>query len=288
MPAAARSLLLTDAYRARIVELRRRASGLVAASWTLDVDDLDASFLAWLARSDLIVTAAQAEIARLSDVYVAAYIGSELDATVAPMGLDTGAYAGTTLDGRPVRSILSPSLFTVKRGLADGRSFAEASKLGQARALRNATTEVDGAGDRALDDLLEQRYEIRGWRRVASGGACGACLGLMTGAIQTTARVLHRHPHCRCTKEPVVDGAGDPVQRKTGADLFAAMSPEEQNRLFAGRGGEAKAELIRSGKVELGDLVQETRFSLEGSKGGRFNRADVIITETPLARLLSD
>jgi len=280
--ASPRSLRLTDAYRARLVELRRRAVTATAAAWALELDDLDASFLAWLGTADRILSTTQAELVRLSDLYVAHYIASELGVPPSPVGVAPSTIAGTTNDGRALREILRPSLFTVKKAIGEGRPFAEASKLGEARALRNATTEVDGAADRTVDELLEARPEVRGWRRVASGGACGACLAAMTGAVQDTSKLLHRHPHCRCTKEPVVDGVPDRAGRPTGKDLFDQMSAEEQNALFAGRGGERKAELLRSGAVDLEDFELETRFAVEGTKG---RGADRVLTERSLKDL---
>lgn len=285
MPAAERSVRLTDAYRTRVASLRRASIAVVAGLWTLEVDRLEATFAVWLARSELVLTTAQAQIARSADAYAAAFVGSELGRAVAPLGIDPAAYAGQAIDGRSLRSLLAPTLFTVKRGIGEGRPFDEASSLGRARALRDATTQVDDAGDQALDDVLEERDEIRGWRRVASGGACGACLASMTGAVHETARLLERHPHCRCTKEPVVAGVDDRIRRPTGAEMFERLSTEEQNRLFAGRGGEAKAELIRSGAVDFADLYSETRFSLPGSTGSRIVRPPAIVTETPLAEL---
>lgn len=285
MPAAERSVRITDTYRTRVAGLRRAAVAAVAGLWTLEVDNLEATFAAWLARSELVLAATQTQIARSADAYAAAFVGSELGRAVAPLGLDPAAYAGQAIDGRSLRSLLAPTLFTVKRGIGEGRPFDEASSLGRARALRDATTQVDAAGDQALDDVLDERDEVRGWRRVASGGACGACLASMTGAIHETSRVLERHPHCRCSKEPVVDGVRDRIRRPTGAEVFEAMSIEEQNRLFAGRGGEAKAELLRSGAVAFDDLYSETRFSLPGSTGSRIVRPPAIVTETPLAEL---
>lgn len=286
MPASASSLELTDAYRERLARIRRSTIGALSRLWVLDLEDLDASFLAWLALADRLLTATQADAVRSTDAYAAAFIGTELGRpAVAPLGLAGSGIVGTATDGRPLRELLRPSVFTVKAAIGAGRSFAEASSLGQARALRASTTELDRAGDRALDLAIEEHDAITGWRRVASGGACGACLASMTGAVQSTARVLERHPHCRCTKEPVVDGAPDRIERPTGRELFEQMTPAEQNRLFAGRGGAEKAELLRTGKVDFEDLYSETRFSLPGSTGGRANRADVIVTEASLAEL---
>lgn len=284
MAASRESLRLTDNYRRRIVALRRTTIAALYASWELDEDNLDRSFARWLAGAEVALSAAQRTAAVLADVYVAGFVGSELGVPSAPLGLDPGAFAGRSGDGRPLREALTPPLYTVKRAIGAGRPIASALVSGRARAVRTASVELDAAADGALDSVLIARDEVVGWRRVSSSGSCGACLAAVTGAVQADARPLLRHPHCRCTKEPVVAGVPDKFTRPTGQDLFDAMTAAEQNRLFAGRGGEAKAELLRSGKVTLEDLSTETRFNNVGARGGR-GTFDPMIVETPLEEL---
>lgn len=278
MPATAEAARTTDAYRVRLIQGRRGMVLAAARLWTLVEGDLEGSFASWLARTDRLTSAAQANAVTLSDAYAAAYAGAELGEAVAPIGIDAAVFAGRTLDGRPLRAQLASALIAVKSALAGGRTFEAASATGRARALRTVSAELDGAADRALDVALDRQPSIRGWRRVSSARACGACLGSVTGAIQKTDSVLLRHPHCRCTKEPVVEGVKESIRRPTGRELFDRMSKVEQDELFAGRGGEAKAELVRSGRVELGDLVSKDAAPISGRPAA--------ITETPLEHLL--
>lgn len=277
MPGSARSAAITDAYRARLVALRRRIVVAVGAAWSLDPEHLDETFRTWLGRADRLITDAQAVGARLSDAYVAAFVGSELDQAVTPAGLDLARYAGVTMDGRPIREVLAPAIFTVKRELGRGAGFDQAANAGRARAIRNTTSELRASSDAALDDAIAAEPRIRGWRRVTSGRPCGACLAAATGAVQQTDEVMLVHPSCSCTKEPVVGGVRERVKRPTGSDLFDGMSKAQQDELFAGRGGEAKAELIRSGAVSLNDLATVQRQALDGRPP--------ILTETTLADL---
>lgn len=276
MPGKAASVRLTDAYRAQVVALRRRSLVVVSGLWTLEQGSLDRSFAEWLTTAERVVTASQAQAARLSAAFVAAFVSSELGETVDPPPIAVDDYAGVTADGRSVRAELAPALFTVKRALSAGETFDRASQMGQARATRNAEAEVAAAADRALDDTLTAEPRVRGWRRVASARSCGACLASATGAVQRDRAVLLRHPSCSCTKEPVVAGVTERARRKTGRELFDDLSVDEQNRLFAGRGGEAKAELIRSGDVELEALASVDR---------QVTDRPAILTETPLERL---
>lgn len=277
MPATAEAARMTDGYRLRLIQSRRGAVLAVSRLWTLQEGDLQGSFAAWLGRSVLLAAAVQASSARLSDAYAAAYTAAELGEDVAPLGIDVERLAGRTADGRLLRDQLASALVAVKSALADRRTFEAASSAGRARALRSVSVEIDSAADRALDEALDRQPKIRGWRRVSSSRACGACLGSVTGAVQKTNTVLLRHPHCRCTKEPVVEGVKETLRRPTGRELFDRMPKTEQDELFVGRGGEAKAELVRSGRVELGDLVSKDRAPIPGRSAA--------ITETPLADL---
>jgi hypothetical protein len=122
--------------------------------------------------------------------------------------------------------------------------------------MRGATGQVLAAGRTAMDDMTQADQQIIGWRRVAAANACGVCLGAATGAIQQDAEVLLCHDSCRCIKEPVVRGVRDTVQRPTGTEVFDGLSPADQDALFAGTGGAAKADLIRSGQIDLSDLAR--------------------------------
>lgn len=277
MPASAESVRATDAYRLRMVEVRRRVALAAGAFWQLDAAELELGFSLWLDRVTLLLTAAQETLAQLSDAYVAAFVAAELSEPYEPVGVDPAAYAGKTIDERPVGDVLAPALFTVKRFLAAGKTFDEASAAGRARALRNVEVEASGAARGALDEAIEREPRVKGWRRVTSRRPCGACLASASGVVHKPRERLSSHPHCSCTKEPVVDGVRETIRRPTGRELFDRMAPAQQDGLFAGRGGKDKAELVRSGAVDLDDLVSHERQVLDGRPA--------IITETPLARL---
>lgn len=277
MPSTEQSLAITAAYRARLLAIRRQVITAAATSWgsMLDITDLDRSFAHWLAGAVAMTTHAQAAAATLSDAYLSTYISAELERNVAPIGLAASDYAGTTSTGRPLPELLAPTLLTVKAALGRSRPPADALTLGRGRAVRIIGVETDAAGRAALDDALTTSPDVRGWRRVTSSRPCGACLAASTGAVHRPGERLKVHPHCSCTKEPVVAGASDHLRRPTGEDLFRSMSKKEQDDLFAGRGGETKASLIRNGVVALSALITHAD-QVSGQ---------TVITETPLAAL---
>lgn len=278
MPGVDEALAVTDAYRAQLLTLRDDVARAVGRQWsaTVTLDNLDAGGRRWLTMATTVVAAGQLEAARMSAAYLAAFLTVELGQPVGTTGLDWRARTGRTTDGRPVGAVLAVSLMTVKQLISRRRPPADALRAGHARALRVAMTEPMESSRAALDEAITTEDRVIGWRRVTSSAPCGACIGAATGAIQETDQLLLAHPRCRCTKEPVVRGVREHVQRPTGQAMWDAMSPGEQDNLFAGTGGKAKADLIRSGDASLADLVDHQHH----------HEWHDTITERPLAGLL--
>jgi hypothetical protein len=270
MPANARSLRITDTYRDRLRILRARAVVIARAEWAkLDPQDLDGSHARWVATVAATLTELQRGGTRLSAAYLSAYLTSELGRRVSP-SQDATAAAGVARDGRPLVEALTPSLFTVKQAIGDGRPVAEALAVGGARAFRTVGEEAIAPGREGLANGIEADGRIVGWRRV-TGGGCGACLAAATGAIQADDEVLEVHPACQCSKEPVVAGVPDHVERPTGHQIFEGMSSTEQDQLL----GPDKATLIRSGAVPFHDLIEKQEQAV----------LPTVITERPLESL---
>jgi hypothetical protein len=255
MPRTARSLALTDAYRARILTLRTRVIAAARSSWAaVTLDDFEATYGAWARSAAGTLTTAQLAAAGQADLYVSAYLAAELDDAVAPRGVDGADRAGMAENGLALTDALATGAITVRHALAHAVAAPEALERGRRRAERLLASETVAAGRHVVHELIATDDRITGWRRATSGNACGACLAAATGAIRRDDRALEAHDGCRCAAEPVVRGVRERVRRPTGQDVFDGMSTAEQDALFAGRGGAAKAELIRSGAVELADL----------------------------------
>lgn len=276
MPANGQSLRITDAYRSQLVRLRTQTATMATNAWAMvTLDDLDRTVQQWAAIAGEVVARGQLAAATLTGNYLSAYVASELARPARPRDVDLAAYEGKTEDGRPVAELLAGAVIAVRVALGYGRSRDQALAAGLNRGVRGAAGQVLAAGRSAMDDMTQADQQIIGWRRVTSGDACGVCLGAATGAIQHDAEVLLCHDTCRCCKEPVVRGAADGVQRPTGSQIFDEMSADEQDALFAGRGGAAKADLIRSGDIALADLIQTVPQA---------SRPDQLV-EAPLAAL---
>ena len=70
---------------------------------------------------------------------------------------------------------------------------------------------------------------------------------------------LHIHAGCDCVAEPVVGGVPDTARRPTGRDMFDSMTETQQIESI----GEAAADAVRSGQVDLSDLVGHSPMKTE-------------------------
>lgn len=276
MPATPAAARLTELYRRRQLETRARALALTASAWrAVTLDDLAGSFGAALPLLVLAASTAQREAAAQSGAYLTGFVGLELDEAARRPSTDPGAYAGRTADGRPLEAVLGLGLVAVRLALKARRTAPQALESGLHRVARATGTEVLEAGRVALADELKAERRVAGWRRVTRGAPCGACLALSARGLRRTDDGLQVHAGCACTAEPVVAGVRERIVRPAGRELFDRLPPAEQARLFEGTGGEAKAALIRSGEVDLEQLVTEERHASWRTT----------VTETPLEQL---
>src|SRR5690349_16118110 len=136
MAAHERSLQITDQYRRRLQILRQRATAFARVQWQRDVDPaaLDVGHTAWVAATSAALTELQRTGEALSHGYLAAFLTSELGRRVTPP-TDVPTAAGQTRDGRPLADALTPSLYTIKQAIGEGRPVTDAMGLGLNRAL---------------------------------------------------------------------------------------------------------------------------------------------------------
>lgn len=270
MPSSERSLRITDAYRSQLVAIRIRAERVVeGAWWQVSLADLEATAENFLGAASTAVADAQLRATRLTAGYLTAFVSSELGRRVPLVSVDARAYAGRARDGRPLAEAYDTARIGTLVALRDGRPNDEALNAGRARALLATGLDVMQAARQSLQDALIAHPRVEGYRRAVSG-TCGACVAASEG-VHPTGSTFHVHPGCQCVPEPVVSGVPDRVPRLTGPALFASMSTVEQDDAL----GAETAELVRSGEVALGDLVQRNRLA---------NEPD-FITQAPLRAL---
>lgn len=247
MPARPESFGITDTYRAHLLTLRQRTVQAVVALWaSVRLEDLDATYRQWQQAAAQLTAGARMNGMALTAGYVAAYIASEAGRPVAVPTVPLDA-ATVALDGRPLAAVLAPPMLTVRMALGSGLGVEEAFRLGVNRAARTVAREVMAAPRDAAKTAFAHEPLVEGWRRVASPTGCGACLAAMDGAVRAPDEAPEHHDGCRCTAEPVIAGVHEAVRRPTGEEYFNSLPTPQQDALFYGRGGEAKAALLRAG-----------------------------------------
>lgn len=141
------------------------------------------------------------------------------------------------------------------------------------RALTISRTEMLGAyRTSTLMAYNENSNLVRAWRWNAhlDVHTCPSCWALHN-SIHPLSEWMHEHVNGRCVQSPVLTLSailGDVQGRvrarasidRTGPDRFSRLSEEEKRTIL----GPGKYELMRSGKLDLGDLVQTDHSALWG------------------------
>jgi len=268
MPRERRSIEITDTYRDRLRVLRARVDRAARAGWArITIDNLQADHDQWAAQIGAVVAAAQFAGVRLTSAYLAAYMASELQRPQEPPAVDAGT-VGAAPDGRPVDDLLASSLIGVRVALKDGAPPSVALDRGMARAARAVGESVMHAPREALAAQIRADDRIVGWHRVTSGG-CLACVASATRPYGDS-EPLDVHPGCNCSAEPVIRDVPQTVPRATGADVFDALAPAEQDARYG-----PAAELVRSGQVPLRDMVDRSPMATQADQ----------ITQAPVSAL---
>lgn len=249
MPRSQRSLDVTNQYRRRVVAIRDRVTATAAREWPT-IEQFDQT--RWPDRMAAVVAGAQTEAVRAAAGYLTAYLSTETGRRQRAITVDTRRYAGVSRDGRPLAEAFQSPLIGVLAALKDGKSSSEALTTGLQRAQRMVGVDLDNAHQSALVDTIDTDPRFTGWER-ATAGTCGACMALSG----TSGPHFEVHPNCLCVPAPTVRGVRDVVPIATGIELFHRLSTAEQNERF----GPDKAEALRTGDMDITDLVQRSHLA---------------------------
>lgn len=187
---------------------------------------------------------------------------------------------GFTSDGTPLRALLDALgaeasqavRETLIAGLATGenpRAIARRVK-GEfdgnlARALRVARTETLRAyrtaalrNYRANDDVVKGWIWLAAVQGRGAGRTCASCWA-MHGTTHSLDEIMDDHPNGRCAAAPWVrswaelgfEGLPEWSETPKGVDLFARLTPQEQDRVLGAAGGAA----YRAGAVKMEQFV---------------------------------
>lgn len=229
---------------------------IAATTVRLDPEAITEALRAALPGLVTLIAAGQVQAQQAAAGFVASYIAaaSGLDDPEPRAPIDSRA-AGTTTEGRPLRLVVGGSLATSIFGLLrTGRPAADALRFAGTALGTLAAGEIARAADDEIAHQATGRRAIAGWTWVTTGReSCAACLAQQDGEVRPMRQAMPRHSRCDCIRSIVLRG-DDLEELPTGEQLFSRMSPARQAAQFR-TAGEVKAELVRSGKLRLADLV---------------------------------
>lgn len=275
MPRTREALQAENAYATALRAIRRGiAQQLARLTIALDTEDIAAAIEEFAPTAARMIAGGQVEAQQAAAAFVSEFLASE--------GEETGTrriasdIAGTNAEGRPLTSLVGGSLATgVFTMLRSGHAPDEALGHAAFAVARLAGAEITSAADREVAHQGETTSSVTGWIRVVTGREnCAGCLADASTDVHSFDEPMLRHPGCDCTRSVRLSDDPGTVERPTGEELFAAMTPEQQAAQFR-TAGEEKAQLVRSGEVSLADLLKVERHA---------GWADAVV-ERPLAEV---
>lgn len=192
---------LQTTYRQRLARIRARTTALVTTADT-------SSTKAFVARVVPLVLAAQETTVAQADAYLSTEAGLATGTSTEPWGLDAGRLIGVVAR----RGDWLEDVYARNHRASEG-SFAE-------RMAREVNTDITLADRSATFVHTEGDSRIVGYRRIASGTACGLCVVAATRRYRKgDLRPLHHA--CGCTTAPIY--RNDPSWRKPDKAALNAL-----------------------------------------------------------------
>lgn len=256
--------MLASARRQHDRQVRLSGRALVAArgAWRLlDRHALAATASRFVARLLPALAAAQLDAAALATAYLQAAFG-EQNLGLEPAGeVNPRAFAGVASDGRPLETLLTVPLETVRRLSEQGMPVSRAMQVGRQQLDRIVTTQVADAA-RVATGVGVAATPRAGYVRLLNPPACSRCIVLVDRVYEWNAGFL-RHPQCQCIHVPTTKASGE-WMATSARKYFEGLSEAEQDRIF----GKAGAQAIRDG-ASVGQVVNARRGMRTAALYGR-------------------
>jgi hypothetical protein len=215
-----------------------------------------------------VVAAAQVTAARQAVPYTNAVMDATDVARGGPL-LVPEAFGGVSREGRSVAPEMFAAVTTAKRLISAGSGVPAAFRAGATVMAIIAKTLVTDAG-RSADKTLSTGKGYTLSVRVVSAGACSRC-AILAG-VTGYRTDFDRHPNCRCTSMPILDGDVPAGFHDSPDSYFQSLTAAEQERVFTKAGAEA----IRAGADPV-KVVNARRGALTSTKrpNGSYMRASL-------------
>ena len=273
MPRSRDALRAEAEYRAAVSAITVEIGRMLALG-TVEIDEtnLSAQINAFVPEAARLVAAGQQRAQAAASQFLARFLSAETGTTTRPLAIGVET-AGQNSEGAPLEPLIGAGLGRTVFGAIQRGHSARDGLLAAARSLANfAHSEISAAADSEIVRQGERRRGVAGWVWIPVGLTCAACLSYGTGEIHSFDERPPRHSRCNCIVSVQMNDDPQTVTRPTGEQLFRSMTPAQQAASFRTAGAE-KADLVRSGRVSLRDLM-----AVEGHANWR----DTLV-ERPLA-----
>lgn len=248
-----------DHQRRRDALASQTAARAVGLFRRIEASDLDYGWFRVEESLTAVVAVAQVTAARQAAPYtnqVAGLLGAEM----APAVLIPQAFANVTREGREVGPELYSAVARTKELIGKGFGVGQAFRTGTAFMSILAANLVQDAG-RSADRTIATGKGFTRSVRVISPGACSRC-AILAGVTGYRTN-FERHPRCKCTSMPILDGEKPPEGFFSSTDeYFDSLSKAEQERVFTKSGAES---------IRLGADPMKVVNARRGAEGISYN-----------------
>lgn len=221
---------ITAAYRANVVDVRRRVDAAVAGAWNGLPEYREENVDAFARTVVPVVTGAARRVATLAAAYLAALEAEALGIAARPVGIPLDVSDPARIRG--VASLLDvyrrPGV-TVWTALANGVPFSKAVDQGLDRARTLAASDVQLAKTHASRYVTDARPRIVGYKREPNGGSCPLC-SADASTTYPPGDLMPTHPGCNCDVVPVF-GERDVASIDRSAEADDVLAVHEHGEL---------------------------------------------------------
>lgn len=215
----AQALRIVRVGNVQVNRLRTAAGQQAAATWRAVGNVDDAAADTFVARMVPVSAALERAAAEATRGYLAAYAETAVEVDVAE---------ALATRGVPAAEVWRRPVVTARTALAEGKSWAQAMTMAQARAGDLAETNV-ALASRSAGHQAMQQLRVVGYRRVPDGQACELCLIAATQRYRIE-QLMPLHSRCGCTVAPILGGQdlGRVIERDAAARLKASGAIDER------------------------------------------------------------
>lgn len=213
-------------YSDQFLLLRARLRNYATLRWGALEDYRDAEILRFARAMDTAVTGSQAQVAALTDQYLATIGRLVTGDRFTPIGIDPRTVTDLAMRGVPAVDVYARTGPEVWTALSEGAQVSDAIGQGLDRALTALSTDLQLAKTHSSSQIVQSDDRITGYQRLAEGGnPCELCL-IWEGTEQSTDELMAIHDNCACDVIPIyADGRSvDPSALRDRGEL----DPEQE------------------------------------------------------------